>query len=419
MLSSDDENAIWINYFRLGWSLIPIRSGTKKPACQKWEQYQRQRPDVQRLRRWFNTDVSRGLAVICGDVSGGLICRDFDCNESYDAWKRNHAHLAAILPTVSTSRGLHVYFCGSVEQVRKFGKTNASVVFFDDGELRGGGYCLLPPSVHPDGLTYEWLIEPNGDQVPFIENIEKAGFLCSFVKTNAKSSDRLQTDTLQLCNKTPRVNTENAENTGDYRGCRTLSVGEAVFDEKLKTQIREIVRATQPTGPGQRHRKIFEIARRLKSIPRLVDIEARHFRPFVRKWHEMAKNVIRTKEWEETWIDFLEGWDRVRKPSGEGLMNEILEKVEHEFDENGVPARPRIIFDNPKARLLYGICRELQLVVGEQPFFLSTDTVAELLSVSKKTAWAWLKTLEHERVIELVYKGHTGRASEYRFIEQR
>jgi hypothetical protein len=80
----------------------------------------------------------------------------------------DHPDLAQTLPTVATSRGRHVYF-----------RAGPADLFFldlrdlnppEDGEYRGdsGHYCLLPPSRHPDGPTYKWLLPPpdgaNGPQ---------------------------------------------------------------------------------------------------------------------------------------------------------------------------------------------------------------------------------------------------------------
>jgi hypothetical protein len=86
-------------------------------------------------------------------VSGYLVCRDFDTAEAYLTWASEHRDLAKSLPTVRTGRGYHVYFRSrECTKIKNLG----------DGELRGNGYCLLPPSRHPSGGTYEWVVPLNG-----------------------------------------------------------------------------------------------------------------------------------------------------------------------------------------------------------------------------------------------------------------
>jgi len=100
-----------------GWCLIPIPAGSKKARI-KWGRYQKARPDEGQLRRWF-TAKQWNLAVVLGDVSGGLTCRDFDDMAVYNRWAAAQPELAATLPTVRTARGRHVYFVGHVEGVKK------------------------------------------------------------------------------------------------------------------------------------------------------------------------------------------------------------------------------------------------------------------------------------------------------------
>ncbi len=135
-------------FFRRGWSIIPIRHKTakgKEPAC-NWKPYQRRAPSQATLRRLFAEPNLDGLGVICGDVSD-LVIRDFDDAASYEQWAAAHTELATALPTVKTARGFHVYFrCGF-----------RGIKHEADGELRGAGYCLVPPSTHPSGHIYEWI----------------------------------------------------------------------------------------------------------------------------------------------------------------------------------------------------------------------------------------------------------------------
>jgi Bifunctional DNA primase/polymerase, N-terminal len=143
-----------LGYLRRGWSIIPIKAGDKKPDLRTWKKYQDEPPTEATVRRWFPKGTDRSIGIICGPVSGNLVIRDFDDPDAYKKWKADHPELARTLPTVATGRGYHVYFRADINKIKHCG----------DGELRGKGYCLAPPSVHPNGKPYRWIIPlPDGD----------------------------------------------------------------------------------------------------------------------------------------------------------------------------------------------------------------------------------------------------------------
>jgi hypothetical protein len=129
---------------------MPIAPGTKNPPVRlKWKPYQHAPPDEARVRKWFGGKTDYGIAVILGEVSGGLVCRDFDTAKGYDGWAAEHPDLARTLPTVATVRGRHVYFRAAAADLRYVDLRKREPP--EDGEYRGdsGHYCVLPPSKHP------------------------------------------------------------------------------------------------------------------------------------------------------------------------------------------------------------------------------------------------------------------------------
>ena len=391
-----------VAYQALGWSIIPIRSRDKKAAV-KWKPYQEQRADDTALRRWFGNGSAYGMAVVLGEVSGGLVCRDFDDMAAYDAWAATYSELAKTLPTVETGRpGRHVYALASPDQIQEL--TGGGTVTFADGELRaGGGYCVLPPSIHPSGRSYRWLIEPD-DAVLEIDLLN-SGFL--------------------PCNREDR---ENVEDTG---GQKTLSVSVSTVpslpsapsllhedstnqqDGTLDEQIQNAIASAMLTGSGQRHRMVFELARAIKTIPALADAAFDELKPIVQRWHTLAKSRMRTKAFEESWFDFCEAWPKVKFPKGkEPIVMMFSQAIENELPEVAKQ------YEQQELRQLVALCRELQRADGTAPFFLAARTAGGLLDVTHTTAWRWLRGLQHDGILKEVEKGNqaTRKASRYRYL---
>ncbi len=368
-------------YYERGWCIIPIRSGTKKPACKKWIPFQSKRPDRAKLRRWFAKRTDYGLAVICGEVSDGLTIRDFDTMDGYERWQQQHPDLAKTLPTVSTARGRHVYFQSD----------HRGIVEMDDGELRGGGYCLLPPCRHPSGHEYRWLIPLSDGPLPFVEDVEAAGFI----------------DHPPRATETPETTETTEDHVGQQKTTEAIVVQGGGL-ENLDRDIRDAILETlpkqlrQPSGPGKRNQDVFEFARALQAIPRLVDANPNNLEPCVRAWHDLAvaRRVIGSTSFDTTRGDFIYGWPRVKFPKGAEPMTLIFERVK----QSPMPAAASR-YDSPEVQLLVALCRELQRVSGEKPFFLACRTAGKLLGVDHTTASRGLFLLRNDGLLEEVEKG--------------
>ena len=73
-----------LDYLQRGWSIIPMKAGAKMPTLQSWKSYQTARPNERTVRNWFHDGLDVGIAVVLGDVSRGLICRDFDQMDAFE-----------------------------------------------------------------------------------------------------------------------------------------------------------------------------------------------------------------------------------------------------------------------------------------------------------------------------------------------
>ena len=147
------------SYVAVGLSVIPIKAdGSKSPALKAWKEFQGQLPRDAELAKWF-AGTGHGVAVVCGAVSGGLECLDFDEVGLFDEWLEAVVDAGArglserLCVIVTPSGGRHVWY--RVEEgCRVPGNTALAWAPTPEGsatprqvriETRGeGGYALAP-----------------------------------------------------------------------------------------------------------------------------------------------------------------------------------------------------------------------------------------------------------------------------------
>jgi putative DNA primase/helicase len=151
-----------------GLSVIPIRrDGSKRPSCASWKPYQQEPADEAQVWTWFRGANPPGVAVVGGDVSGGLECLDFDAEAAttFSEWcalvEAEAPGLVARLSVAQTPKGgYHVrYRCPDMPipgNMKLATDPAAKAVLI---ETRGeGGYALAPgcpAECHPTGRLYE------------------------------------------------------------------------------------------------------------------------------------------------------------------------------------------------------------------------------------------------------------------------
>jgi hypothetical protein len=142
-----------LDYWRRGWSVIPLKTGQKIPLI-PWEEYEHRLPDEAEIRSWFECRPEANLAAVTGRVSG-LIVLDADPrhhgDESIQALERTHGSLPVTVEALTGGGGRHFYF-----QLAD-GTLRTQVGLAPGLDVRGeGGLVVVPPSLHPSGRRYAW-----------------------------------------------------------------------------------------------------------------------------------------------------------------------------------------------------------------------------------------------------------------------
>jgi hypothetical protein len=131
----------------------------------------------------------------------------------------------------------------------------------------------------------------------------------------------------------------------------------------------------------------------------------------VRRWHQQALSVIRTKCFEESWKDFEFAWLNVR--AAPISLASVMERAV------AIPT-PELALDfkDERMRSLVRICASLQEHWGDRPFFLGAREAAKLLGVDKTTAWRWVQGIEKRGILLRVATGRqaTRKATEWRYV---
>lgn len=173
-LNSAGEPLYWKELLNGAW--VETVEDTGKP-CGTWEPYKSQTATKDEVAKWLGSNIE-AIAVVCGQVSGGVEIIDFDTRNG-ETW---YQEWLALVGDVIERYGLAVQRTGGGGyqvgyRCSKIGGNQKLAWVTDDEEASGkkcmietrgeGGYALLPPSLHPSGNHYT-LIHGKFSKLPTI-----------------------------------------------------------------------------------------------------------------------------------------------------------------------------------------------------------------------------------------------------------
>ena len=224
-------------YRDLGLSILPIRDdGSKMPDGRalplvfdemaqeerpSWKPFQANPATDEQVNQWFGGNVRRGIAIICGKVSGNLEVLDGDALDVFPEYielvKTHDPALYERLAIIETpGDGRHLpWRCEVIEGNQKLAMRAIEVPEGTQGakrdgdrwiklkvlfETRGeGGYIVAPGSplsVHPTGKPYRF-IKGSAETIPTITPEDRAlllGLARALNEYHPKEEDKARTD---------------------------------------------------------------------------------------------------------------------------------------------------------------------------------------------------------------------------------
>ena len=167
----------------LGFSVIPVNPRDKKPLI-PWEEYQSRKATAEEITQWWQKWPNANIGIITGAVSG-IIVLDVDGEEGQRSIKDNKLSLPPAWAARTGGGGFHYFFKHPGNSVCNFVKRLPGI------DLRGdGGYIVAPPSIHPSGNRYQWVISPKDEELA-----EPPDWLLELIQTT--STGRLEPEDWQ------------------------------------------------------------------------------------------------------------------------------------------------------------------------------------------------------------------------------
>lgn len=409
------EYATW--YVARGWPVFPVhsvrdgactcRKGAKCPSKGKHPRTRNgvngASADPETVRAWWQKWPQANIGVATGEASG-LVVLDVDRDHGgAGSMQRLQTDLGNLPPAPMAQTGgggWHVLFRHPERQVHnRVGIATGVDVRADNG------YIVAPTSIHASGRPYQWVQPPDKLAPPELPEawlawLTKPDCYTASTPVVTQQAQHIQQSQASSAVSGNQNSVENKFSTSPSEGSRTDAIQDAID-------------ASLPQRAGERNRRIFELVRRLKGIPGVLEQPPAVLRKIVNAWWVKAKpKTSGQHSADDCWFDFLAAMQNVRSAWGVNPMQDVIQRVQ----AGELPEVARD-YEDPRVQGLIGMCAALQKQVAPgEPFFLSTHQAGEVLKAYPMEVYRWLKGLCLSGVLKLHKKGDRKRASEYRYL---
>jgi hypothetical protein len=396
-----------------GVLLIPCRCGTKVPSARWGEVGPESMDDPKYLRRLERSNIG----VVLGQRSGGLCTLDIDSDEESDAFRELNPQICDTLCTRG-ARGCNWWW-------RMTGYYPALTPIKRDGcawgEWRSDGGQTIISGLHPSGEHYRILRR----KPPLMINFGDIQWLPSttpvFENPSEGHGDTERTENTQIteppqntqCTQ-PTQNTDGTEvNRGGKGVCVWPSGSGCVFT------VEQALAAARTRGPGGNHECLFTLARGLKAaeLSRGSAFPEGELREVFERWFADAKpHVKKELGIDDYWFEFMEGYENVVHPLGEGVVETVWAKT-----AGVAPPSAAGRYADLNLQRVVSFCREMWLFRNRQPFFISCRTLQRLLEHGEHVRAArWLRGLVRDKILAIEEAGSatSRRATRYRYLPE-
>ena len=177
-----------VKYASMGFAVLPLKPRGKEPNIAHG--VNDATADVAQVKAWWERHPNDNIGLAMGAASGGIVAIDIDVDEDagkdgYDTlrtWENAHGELPETATSITGRGGYHMLYrmAGVGNSV---GRDSAVDIRSD------GGFIVAPPSIHPNGVAYQWEFDPEEFPPADADDNVKA-FVASVQPAKAEGGER-------------------------------------------------------------------------------------------------------------------------------------------------------------------------------------------------------------------------------------